>query len=63
MRFSKILPEGPPGEDRKVIEHFWLCGKCAELYVLEYEAENGLVLKPRNPVFSETNHSHFAAAS
>ncbi|MGH9685592.1 MAG: hypothetical protein ACRD5K_00685 [Candidatus Acidiferrales bacterium] len=29
------------------VEHFWLCGKCATQYFLEYRQDKGVALSPR----------------
>lgn len=43
IRLSKTLTGHESGETHRVIKHFWLCGECAALYVVEYES--GLRLK------------------
>jgi len=42
VRFLK----GQPRVNRPLIEHFWLCGKCSELFVLKQESGD-IRLKPR----------------
>jgi hypothetical protein len=29
------------------IKHFWLCGRCATLYVLEYRKGQGVIITPQ----------------
>jgi hypothetical protein len=29
------------------IKHFWLCGRCATLYVLEYRKGQGVIIAPQ----------------
>jgi hypothetical protein len=35
-----------PGQYR-CVEHFWLCGKCSERYVLAYESGMGMKIRLR----------------
>ena len=42
----------PPLDDRfpadhHCVEHFWLCGNCAEIYVFEYERGTGMKIELR----------------
>lgn len=62
MRFSRTLP-GETSENRRVIQHFWLCGKCAGQYVFELEAGMSIKLKPRYQNSSEETLSYFVFAA
>jgi hypothetical protein len=63
IRFSGALSNDQPCENQRLIQHFWLCGKCAGLYLFEYESGIGVRLKPRDRELSEVNPSHFVAAA
>jgi hypothetical protein len=47
IRFCKSPLNSEPPIDLRCIEHFWLCGKCSELYVFECERGVGMKIKPR----------------
>ncbi len=53
IRFSSKLTNGKPSENHPLIQHFWLCGKCAGLYVFEYESGMSVRIKPRRQELSE----------
>ena len=63
IRFSRKLTDGKPTTNQIFIQHFWLCGKCAELYVFEYEPGSSIKIKPRHRESSEEtfSYSDFAA--
>ena len=63
IRFSRTLSSGQPAENQRLIEHFWLCGKCAGLYVFEYESGINIKIKPRCRELSEKHLSHFNSAA
>ena len=57
----KLWPEGPvPTRTTSRLEHFWLCGRCAENFTLVYHEERGVevVAKPQ-----KSPESQQAAAS
>jgi hypothetical protein len=63
VRIAKDAPGGQPDENQLHIEHYWLCGKCAELFVFDYDAEMNVRIKPRNfEAVKKDKHYHFAAA-
>lgn len=38
-------------QKQRVVEHFWLCDDCAELWTLMYDGKTGIALAPlRRPV-------------
>lgn len=47
VRFSKAIVDGQIRANRQRVEHFWLCGSCSELFVLEYDRTAGMRIKPR----------------
>jgi len=63
IRFSRKLSSGQPAENQRLIEHFWLCGKCAGLYVFEYESGINVRIKPRHQESTEDNLSYFVSAA
>lgn len=63
VRFSRRPVNGKPAVNQALIEHFWLCGKCAGIYVFECKSGTSLVIKPRNQGLSEENLSHFVSAA
>jgi len=50
-----------PGQCRYV-EHFWLCGKCSERYVLAYERGAGMKIGLR-PAATRTKYLHSNSVS
>lgn len=46
VRFCRSAFNGRFAANQAVVEHFWLCGSCSELYVLSQESGN-IQLKPR----------------
>ena len=62
MRFSRTLP-GETSENQRVIQHFWLCGKCAGQYVFELESGISVKLKARHQDSSEETLSYFVSAA
>ena len=63
IRFSRTLSNGNPAENQRLIEHFWLCGKCAGLYVFEYESGISVKIRPRHQELTEDNFSYFVSAA
>lgn len=39
-------PNKPPANPHSV-QHFWLCRACSALYTLEYNAQKGVIMRPR----------------
>jgi hypothetical protein len=63
VRVSKAPPKGNSSEMRSLVEHFWLCGKCAKHYVLEHEY--GMPVKVRlreTPSVRAEDYKVFSAA-
>lgn len=63
IRFSGKPANGKSVENRALIRHFWLCGKCARQYVFEYESETTVRIKLRHQDSSKENLSHFVSAA
>ncbi len=36
---------GPDGKRERQLEHYWLCGDCAPLMVVEYTPESGVMTR------------------
>ncbi len=63
IRFSSKVANGKPSEDHLLIQHFWLCERCAGLYVFEYESGIAVKIKPRHQELSEEKPSCFVTAA
>ena len=63
IRFSGNSANGKTLENHPLIRHFWLCGKCAGLYVFEYESGITVRIKLRHQESSKENLSHFVSAA
>ncbi len=46
VRFCRSTRNGPSAAKPHLIEHYWLCGSCSELYVLHLESET-IRMEPR----------------
>ncbi len=51
-------PHGLP-----MIKHFWLCGKCAAIYVFDFESDDCVGIKPREEQLSKEIHLFFSTAA
>ena len=63
IRFSSKQTNDKPAENRPLIQHFWLCGNCAGLFVFESESGITVKIKPRHQEQSEKNISYFVSAA
>lgn len=45
IRFCKPLLDSEPPIGHSFIEHFWLCGKCSELYIFAFDCGVGIKIK------------------
>jgi hypothetical protein len=63
IRFSSKPADGKPSENHTLIQHFWLCGKCSELYEFECESGTGVKIKLRAQKVSEIDLSSFVSAA
>ncbi len=58
IRFTRNKPKGLSPDHDQVIEHFWLCGKCAALYVFQKESGRDITVRPRVKEISHDRDSH-----
>lgn len=63
IRFSSKQTHGKFTEAHPFIQHFWLCGKCAGLFVFESESGITVTIKPRQQELSDEKLSHFVSAA
>jgi len=63
MRFSSQQANGRSAEDQPFIQHFWLCGECTGLYVIEHESGIGVRIKPRQKELATAKLSHFVSVA
>lgn len=56
VRISRAPSNGQPAANHSLIEHFWLCGNCAEQYVFERNSEMNVNIKPRDQRQPENRH-------
>jgi hypothetical protein len=61
VRFSKAPSTGRPVGNQPRIEHYWLCGDCADVFVFEYDSEMNVAIKPRKSEAVESRHSYSIA--
>ena len=54
---------GADGKRLRHIEHYWLCGDCEPLLVLEYRAEHGISVRSRKVVTKPARFSPTALVS
>lgn len=47
VRSCKSPSAGQSPVNQHRVEHFWLCGSCSKLYVLEYKLGEGMKIKLR----------------
>jgi len=62
VRFSTSPAEGKPSTNQPSIQHFWLCGKCAGIFIFEFESGLSVRIKPRDEESSEELFSRSASA-
>lgn len=56
IRFCRSAMDGLRTANEYVVEHFWLCGNCSEVYILEQKSEK-ITMKPRvKEVLAERSH-------
>jgi hypothetical protein len=63
IRFSTKGANGKSAENHTFIQHFWLCGECAGLYVIEHESGISVKIKPRQKELSTGKLSHFVSVA
>ena len=62
IRFCRSELNGPSAANQHIVEHFWLCGSCSELYVLLPESEN-IRMKLRADEFTPAKAHKFAVVA
>ena len=63
VRFSRLSSSGISPENRFIIEHFWLCGDCTEVFVLDHDSEMNVKIKPRDKKIRERKSVHSTVAA
>jgi hypothetical protein len=63
IRFSSEQANAKSAENRSLIQHFWLCGKCAGLFVFEHESGISVRIRPRHQELPKKNRSCFVSAA
>jgi hypothetical protein len=63
VRFSETITDADALEAQVRIRHFWLCGKCAEIYVFERHVGISVRIKPRGAERPAHHPSHFVSAA
>jgi hypothetical protein len=63
MRVSKVRSKSDSGEEQRFIEHFWLCGRCAVLFVLEYKSGMAVTVKRRDAESLQRRERSFVSAA
>lgn len=63
IRFSGNPANGKTVANDPLIRHYWLCGKCAGLFVFEYESGITVRVRPRHQESPRENLSHFVSAA
>lgn len=63
VRFSETITDADTLEAQARIRHFWLCAKCAEIYVFEHHVGASVRIKPRPAERPADHSSHFVSAA
>jgi hypothetical protein len=63
FRFHKIQHAGEQRPNTHCVQHFWLCQSCATRYILEYQAECGVLLLKQPILESQREPCRFVAAA
>jgi hypothetical protein len=63
FRFHKEYPCGETPPNTHSVQHFWLCGKCSELYTLGNEEGRGIVMRHRPEISIHRGALRFVAAA
>jgi hypothetical protein len=63
IRFSKPPLDDQLAIDQHRVEHYWLCGKCSNLYHFEYQPGAGMKIKLRVRETQETASRHLVAVA
>jgi hypothetical protein len=63
VRFSRKSANHNHEESYQVIEHFWLCGSCTDVYSFEFEEGMPVGLRRREQVAHKSNLSYMVSAA
>lgn len=63
VRFSETIINADTLKSQVRIRHFWLCAKCAEIYVFEHHVGTSVRIKPRLAEKPSEHPSHFVSAA
>lgn len=63
VRFCRSSANGKRAGSHPVIEHYWLCGQCARLFVFDHEPGTGVRIKPRDQELSKNHLVRSASAA
>jgi hypothetical protein len=63
VRFSETLTNADTLESQVRIRHFWLCAKCAEVYVFEHHIGKSVEIKPVHAEKTAGKPSRFVSAA
>jgi hypothetical protein len=63
FRFHKSHLPGEAPPNTHSVQHFWLCGKCCEEFMLEYVEGQGVVMLHRLEICGEFEPSRSIAAA
>jgi hypothetical protein len=63
IRFSSKPPNDSTLQNRSVIQHFWLCGRCALIFVFECESGIRVKITPRRQESTENTFSNFISTA
>ena len=61
FRFQSRSDSAP--RNSHCVEHFWLCGECAEIYTLEYRSDRGVLMRVRLPLHPQTSSLRLIASA
>ena len=63
VRISRPTDNQDSFGDQSVLQHFWLCGKCAVLFKFDRKSGVGVRMKQRDAASSKENLSPSASAA
>ncbi len=63
IRCSRKPQNGSAAEGDRFIRHYWLCGKCVSLFVLECDSRMTVRIKPRHEQASAGESCRFVSAA
>jgi len=63
FRFHKNHAPGEPRPNTHCVQHFWLCGRCAATYTLDYCETTGVLLRTKTEHASHSGWNCLIAAA